>query len=226
MAGANQKEERVFLYCILLGCTPKGRHTEQHDVMFGVAKSIDELYSEMKLFWHKPMIDDVSKAIKKALPGFDAVAFGNNLLQTLAQRDRVHIDAWMKVEFAGGYKIVIQKKNSAVKDETQKLYFVNLGGYKAGEFEEFHKKLFVVASGVTDAVAQLRNHEFMNEHTPQTLGTKAKAHFDDKHKIEFEADDIVCIADTLSDYEITLEPCTHTGENETVIGYVPLEYKP
>lgn len=219
------ENEKLYLFCILLGCTPKGRYTEQHDVMFGVAKSVDELYGEMKLFWHKPMIADVSKAIKKALPGFDATTFGNNLLQTLAQRDRVHIDAWMKVEYAGGYKIVLQKKSSEVKDETLKLYFVNLGGYKDGEFEEFHKKLFMVATGVTDAVAQLRNHEFMKQHTPETLGTKAKAHFDDKHKIEFEADDVVCVSETLSDYEIVLEPIAIPGKNETMIGYVPLEYK-
>lgn len=219
------ENEKLYLFCILLGCTPKGRYTEQHDVMFGVAKTVEELYGEMKLFWHRPTADDVSRAIKKTLPGFDAAAFGNNLLNTWAQRDKVHIDAWMKVEYAGGYKVALQKKSGAVKDETLKLYFVNLGGYKQGEFEEFHKKLFVVATGVTDAVAQLRNHPFMKEHTPQTLGTKAKAHFDDKHKIEFEADDIVCVSETLSDYEIVLELTTRPAENETMIGYVPLDYK-
>lgn len=215
----------LYLYCILLGCTPKGRHTEQHDVMFAVAHSVEELYAEMKLFWYRPMVEDVSRAVKKAIPGFDVKTFGSDLLATLSKRDKVHIDAWMKVEYAGGYKIAVRKKTANEQKDAPRLYFVNLGGYKEGEFEEFHKKLFVVATGVTDVVTQLRNHEFMRQFTPPALGTKAKAHFDDKHKIEFDADDIVCVADTISDYEIALERTDSMGENETMIGYVPLEYK-
>jgi hypothetical protein len=42
------------LYMILLGCVPPGRHTEQHDVFFGIAASLNELVSEIRTFWPEP----------------------------------------------------------------------------------------------------------------------------------------------------------------------------
>lgn len=42
------------LYMILLGCVPPGRHTEQHDVFFGIETSLNELVPEIKAFWPEP----------------------------------------------------------------------------------------------------------------------------------------------------------------------------
>jgi hypothetical protein len=39
------------LFMILLGCTPKGRHVEQHDFFFGIGPSLLELIPEMNAFW-------------------------------------------------------------------------------------------------------------------------------------------------------------------------------
>lgn len=39
------------LFYIIIGCTPKGRHTEQHDVFFGIAEHIRDLVPEMINFW-------------------------------------------------------------------------------------------------------------------------------------------------------------------------------
>lgn len=39
------------LFYIIIGCTPKGRHTEQHDVFFGIAENIRDLVPEMINFW-------------------------------------------------------------------------------------------------------------------------------------------------------------------------------
>lgn len=39
------------LFMVLLGCKPAGRHTEQHDIFFGVATSLKELVPEIKAFW-------------------------------------------------------------------------------------------------------------------------------------------------------------------------------
>ncbi|MGY3055035.1 hypothetical protein ACVWYG_003246 [Pedobacter sp. UYEF25] len=39
------------LYMMMLGCTPKGRLTEQHDVFFGIAESLIQLVSSMHAFW-------------------------------------------------------------------------------------------------------------------------------------------------------------------------------
>ena len=36
---------------IMLGCTPKGRLTEQHDIFFGIGNSLTELIPYIKEFW-------------------------------------------------------------------------------------------------------------------------------------------------------------------------------
>lgn len=39
------------LYMIMLGCRPKGRFTEQHDIFFGIGTSLKELIPDMNIFW-------------------------------------------------------------------------------------------------------------------------------------------------------------------------------
>jgi hypothetical protein len=45
---------QLKLFMLLLGCKPPGRHTEQHDVFFGIATSLHELVAEIKAFWPEP----------------------------------------------------------------------------------------------------------------------------------------------------------------------------
>ena len=39
------------LFMILLGCKPPGRHTEQHDFLFAVGNSLNELVPQIEAFW-------------------------------------------------------------------------------------------------------------------------------------------------------------------------------
>ncbi|MFD0778124.1 DUF1543 domain-containing protein [Flavobacterium myungsuense] len=39
------------LYMIMIGCRPKGRLTEQHDIFFGIGNSLSDLIPQMKSFW-------------------------------------------------------------------------------------------------------------------------------------------------------------------------------
>lgn len=39
------------LFMLMLGCKPKGRHTEQHDIFFGIASSLKELIPDIYTFW-------------------------------------------------------------------------------------------------------------------------------------------------------------------------------
>jgi hypothetical protein len=39
------------LFYIILGATPKGRNTEQHDIFFGIAENLKDLIPAMKKFW-------------------------------------------------------------------------------------------------------------------------------------------------------------------------------
>lgn len=44
-------ENTLNLYMILIGCTPKNRLTEQHDIFFGIGHSISELIPYIEEFW-------------------------------------------------------------------------------------------------------------------------------------------------------------------------------
>ena len=44
-------KDKVKLYMVMLGCTPEGRYTEQHDIFFGIGKTLKELIPQMKAFW-------------------------------------------------------------------------------------------------------------------------------------------------------------------------------
>jgi len=39
------------LFMLMLGCKPEGRHTEQHDIFFGIGNSIKDLVPDIKAFW-------------------------------------------------------------------------------------------------------------------------------------------------------------------------------
>ncbi|MSP70260.1 MAG: DUF1543 domain-containing protein [Bacteroidetes bacterium] len=46
-------KEKLKLYMIMIGCRPKGRYTEQHDIFFGIGNSLKELVPQMKAFCAK-----------------------------------------------------------------------------------------------------------------------------------------------------------------------------
>jgi hypothetical protein len=225
MSGLNQESEKPVLFAVLLGCTPKGRNTEQHDVMFGVAKTLDALTDSMKSFWHQPHVAELTAGVKKIYPDVDVALLEKELLAPVLRRDKVHIDAWVQVNYADGYRVDILPKHAAGGNNGLRLYFINLGGYKAGEFEEYDKKFFVVAANMSEALAKAKQHDFMKEYSADSIGKAGIAHLDDQFKIDFEADDIICVSDTLGDsYVLQLEQVEECPENELMIGYKKLNY--
>ncbi len=103
-----------------------------------------------------------------------------------------------------------------------KLFFINLGGYKPGEFEEYHYKMLVAATGKGMAIQQAKQTAFY-KHT----GFKgATSHIDDKYGID--VDDVDEINDILpahlkEKYAILLSPAEHTHTDEMVLGYTMLD---
>ncbi|KTC98742.1 DUF1543 domain-containing protein [Legionella feeleii] len=61
----------------------------------------------------------------------------------------LHLDAWGILDYADGYNIHISTEPP--KDNANKLYFVNLGGYDPQQFTELHKNIFVVATDEQEA---------------------------------------------------------------------------
>src|ERR1044072_308467 len=122
----------VKLFMLLLGCKPKGRHTEQHDIFFGIGANLKDLAPSITSFWPEP--------------------------------PKIHIDAWREVTQVGGYNIQILPRQEAQETTPEKLFFLNLGGYKANEFDEFHYKMLVVCHSLDEAKKQAYKTAFF-KHT-------------------------------------------------------------
>ena len=107
------------LYFLLVGCRLKGRHTEQHDVFFGIGSSPADLIPAVKSFW--------------------------------PEAENLHIDCWREVTNVNGHSVKVDLKEDNPEPSNLSLFFINLGGYRKGEFEEFHFKDLFVAANAGDA---------------------------------------------------------------------------
>ena len=178
------------LFMVLVGCKPKGRHTEQHDVFFGIATSMKALMPQVLDFWPEADGD-------------------------------LHIDAWREVTKVGTQTIKVVDRNTAVEAQSHQLYFINLGGYKQNEFEEFHYKLLVASSDKSAAIKEAKQTAFFKH----THFEGAKSHIDDKYGVY--VDDIYKIEDILSPslkstYALVLTDSTEEVEDQLHMGYFKL----
>jgi len=177
---------------ILLGASMPGRNTEQHDIYFGIAEELNDLHGDLLKFWPE------------------------------AGR-KLHIDAWREVRFIDGYELTIVPRNDS-KPSVQslaKLFFINLGGYKKNEFEEFHYKMIVAAKDKGEAI-QLAKQTSFYKHT----GIQgADSHIDDKYGVDvddfYEITDILS-ADMKAQYQIILQPAIDQAEDQLHLGYITM----
>ncbi len=174
----------------MLGCTPEGRFTEQHDIFFGIGDSLKELVPAMNAFWPEA-------------------------------KGKIHIDAWREVTVVDDYTVSIVPKGTAT-DSEQKLFFINLGGYKQNEFEEYHYKILAIASSLSEASKKAKDTSFYKHY-----GFKgAESHIDDKYGID--VDDIYNVEDILPatfKEHFSLQFSRRQFEKEDIlqIGYVSIE---
>ena len=134
---------------------------------------------------------------------------------------KIHIDCYQEVQFADGYEIKIIEKTSEISENN--LFFINLGGYKPGHFEEFHEQHLMVGKSMGEIVKRAKQTEFY-----KTMGFKnAESHIDDKYGVDI--DDIYKISDLLSKeakkkYSIILEKTdAENQENLMKIGYLKID---
>lgn len=175
------------LYMMLLGAKPAGRHTEQHDIFFGIGSSLKDCLPDIFSFW--------PEANKK-----------------------IHIDAWRDVRLVNGYKVQVVPRTEHTGKEPIKLFFINLGGYRPAEFEEFHYKMIIAASDKDIATQQAKQSAFfLHNDSP---------HIDDKYGLD--VDDIYEVADILpasvkDRYSLVLSPADHLTEDEINLGYLKVD---
>lgn len=174
---------------LLLGCKPPGRHTEQHDVFFGVGRSLADLVPDMLAFWPE-------------------------------SEGKLHVDAWREVTTVDGYTVqVVPRVDADSALGKPKLYFVNLGGYKPDDFEEYHYKCLAVAPDAAGAIKQAKSQVFYKHHV--------SAHIDDKYGVD--VDDIYEIEEVLplnikEKYAVLVEQGHITGEHDALHpGYLKLK---
>lgn len=153
----------------------------------------------------------VGASLKDLLPGIQSFWPGPQ---------KIHIDAWREVTEVNGFRISLVEKEKAHPKPWQ-LFFINLGGYKKDEFEEFHYKMLVVAADKADAIRQAKASAFY-KHT----GFKgADSHIDDKYGVD--VDDLYEIEEILAPslkekYALHIEAVNDLVKDEWHLGYTKL----
>ena len=188
------------LFMVQLGGRPKGRLIEQHDIFFGVANQVRELVEDINHHW--PEV-----------------------------KNKWHIDSYRAITKVGNHTVkLIESDNQAANDNGLKLFFINLGGYQRGSFEEFHHKLLIVADNQKDAIKQAKQSEFYQQLTFKDKDTpfNAASHIDDKFQVDI--DDIYDVNDLVSNIQILIEPRIHNSheltnadEDKEYVGYLSIK---
>jgi len=180
------------LFMILLGCKPEGRNVEQHDVFFGIAKSIKALKAEMVAFWPgsgKLHIDAWREVT--VVEGFTI-----NVMQNIAP-------------------------GQETEPETKKLFFINLGGYQKFKFEEQHYMLLTVKPNRSAAMKEAKQTLFFqNNHfkgAASHIDDKYGIDVDELYEIE----DLLT-APQKEKYRIAISTRIDEKEDEIHLGYLKL----
>lgn len=134
---------------------------------------------------------------------------------------KIHIDAWREVTQVDGFQVQVVGKDTAGTN-TERMFFLNLGGYKPAEFDELHYKFLVIEQDKAAAIKRAKDSAFYQH----TGFEGAPSHIDDKYGVD--VDDIFEIEDVLSaeikaEFKLHLSPAATIYEDEIHLGYLPLK---
>ena len=189
----------LTLFMVQLGGRPKGRLIEQHDIFFGVANEVRELIDDINQHW--PEV-----------------------------KNKWHIDSYRAISKVDNYAIKLVESSSEVECGSDlKLFFINLGGYQRGSFEEFHCKLLIVAATQADAIKQAKQSQFYKQFTYEDKDSpfNAASHIDDKFEVDI--DDIYNVNDLISNVRLLIEPMANdshklvNADDKEYVGYLSIK---
>ena len=189
----------LTLFMVQLGGRPKGRLIEQHDIFFGVANEVSELIDDINQHW--PEV-----------------------------RNKWHIDSYRAISKVDNYAIKLVESSSQVECGSDlKLFFINLGGYQRGSFEEFHYKLLIVAATQADAIKQAKQSQFYKQFTYKDKASpfNAASHIDDKFEVDI--DDIYNVNNLISNVQLLIEPMANdshelvNADDKEYVGYLSIK---
>jgi hypothetical protein len=135
--------------------------------------------------------------------------------------NRLHVDAWRTITRFRVYNIEVVPKEVGPNSTPIRLFFINLGGYKQNEFEEFHYKMVIAAPSKAEAISIAKQTAFFRH----TGFEGANSHIDDKYGVD--VDDVYEIMDILprkakEQYRLLVSPADSTFEDELHLGYFKL----
>ncbi|HTN36236.1 MAG TPA: DUF1543 domain-containing protein [Arachidicoccus sp.] len=186
--------ETLKLYMCLVGCKPLGRHLEQHDIFFGIATEPARLIPQLEAFW--PEAGRIHLDAWREVTVVDGWQIRIQARCGIKTDRKGHIATNADVDLNLNMDLPAREQDLPEGDKNEpeientghKLYFLNLGGYQPGEFEEFHYKVLTVQENPGAAVARAKADCFFKENT----GT----HIDDKYGID--VDDLYNVEDILA----------------------------
>ncbi|WP_372829454.1 DUF1543 domain-containing protein [Psychrobacter maritimus] len=189
----------LTLFMVQLGGRPKGRLIEQHDIFFGVANEVSELIDDINHHW--PEV-----------------------------KNKWHIDSYRAISKVDNYAIkLVESSSQAESANDLKLFFINLGGYQQGSFEEFHYKLLIVAATQADAIKQAKQSKFYKQFTFKDKDSpfNAASHIDDKFEVDI--DNIYNVNDLISNVRLLIEPMANDShelvntDDKEYVGYLSIK---
>lgn len=109
----------------------------------------------------------------------------------------LHLDSWMELSVVDGHRVSLRSERT---DSSKRLYFVNMGGYRPGEFTEHHAVSFFVAESEREVKERAKKNLLIG------MGS---AHTDDL----YDVDDCLEISEVEGLF-VHLEP---TEERDTLV---------
>ncbi len=117
----------------------------------------------------------------------------------------LHVDAWMFLDSVHGYRVQLAREPAG---NGLHLYFVNIGGYRCGEFGEQHAWGFFGGAGTGEVKARAKR---------SLLPGRAQVHKDDLHDV----DDCLRV-DAIDGWHIRVLPDAAATPSRVTNGYLPL----
>jgi len=122
---------------------------------------------------------------------------------------KMHIDSYIELDVVDGYEISLEKEKSDNSDK--KLFFINLGAYKEGDFMEHHANTFLVGGLATEIKKRAK--------------AKLLKGYDEVHKDDlYEVDDMIAIEE-LEGLHVHLTPTSKKENLKPINGYHVLPKK-
>lgn len=140
----------------LIGCTPPGRHIEQHDIFFGIASTAKELIEQMAAFWP------------------DGGRLHLDSWRKVTYVDHMKVEVVEKTEAA----------DSNVDTLQNNLYFINLGGYQPATFDELHHKLITIQPDKAGAIQCAKSTSFYQQAQGTHVDDQYGVDIDDLYNVE------------------------------------------